>query len=237
MKKRETRGKKKIGLNLLWGILLVIGLLLVFSDPIKNWLVAMDSENLTINAMDATTIEKNQQKKASFEFEEVQLLDLETVALARFNSDQINVIGGISIPSVNLNLPIGKGTSEYTLALTAGTMKENQIMEERNYALAGHHMKRSDLLFSPLYKVELGDTIYLTDLKSVYEYEVIEQRTIEATKVSVLDDIPGETTLTLITCDDDGVTRLLTKAEFINKVPVEKASAEMTEAFDLKINN
>ncbi|MBC9824570.1 MULTISPECIES: hypothetical protein [Carnobacterium] len=76
MKKRETRGKKKIGLNLLWGILLVIGLLLVFSDPIKNWLVAMDSENLTINAMDATTIEKNQQKKASFEFEEVQLLDL-----------------------------------------------------------------------------------------------------------------------------------------------------------------
>ncbi|MDN5371956.1 MAG: sortase [Carnobacterium sp.] len=76
MKKRETRGKKKIGLNLLWGILLVVGLLLVFSDPIKNWLVAMDSENLTINAMDATTIEKNQQKKASFEFEEVQLLDL-----------------------------------------------------------------------------------------------------------------------------------------------------------------
>ena len=76
MKKRETRGKKKIGLNLLWGILLVVGLLLVFSDTIKNWLVAMDSENLTINAMDATTIEKNQQKKASFEFEEVQLLDL-----------------------------------------------------------------------------------------------------------------------------------------------------------------
>ncbi|BFH12437.1 hypothetical protein WJ0W_000642 [Paenibacillus melissococcoides] len=35
----------------------------------------------------------------------------------------LHVIGGISIPSIDMNLPIGEGVSPYTLALTAGTMK------------------------------------------------------------------------------------------------------------------
>lgn len=144
----------------------------------------------------------------------------------------LTVLGGISIPSVGLNLAIGKGTSPYTLALTAGTMKEDQEMGKENYALAGHYMKDPDLLFRPLYEVEIGDTVYLTDLSYIYEYQVIEQRKIEATEVSVIDDVPNKTLLTLITCDDDGVTRLWTSAEFVQKVSVDDASPEMLEAFD-----
>lgn len=175
---------------------------------------------------------ENQTSDASFDFGEVELLDMETVALAQFNSDQITVLGDISIPSVGLNLAIGKGTSPYTLALTAGTMKEDQEMGKGNYALAGHYMKDPDLLFRPLYEVEIGDTVYLTDLSYIYEYQVIEQREIEATEVSVIDDVPNKTLLTLITCDDDGVTRLWTSAEFVKKVSVDDATPEMLEAFD-----
>ncbi len=175
---------------------------------------------------------ENQTSDASFDFGEVELLDMETVALAQFNSDQITVLGDISIPSVGLNLAIGKGTSPYTLALTAGTMKEEQAMGKGNYALAGHYMNDPDLLFRPLYEVEIGDTVYLTDLNYIYEYQVIEQRTIEATEVSVIDDVPNQTLLTLITCDDDGVIRLLTTAEFVQKVSVEDASDETLEAFE-----
>lgn len=51
---------------------------------------------------------ENQTSDASFDFGEVELLDMETVALAQFNSDQITVLGDISIPSVGLNLAIGK---------------------------------------------------------------------------------------------------------------------------------
>lgn len=229
--------KKNKWITLAWVLVLLVGLILIFSTPIKNWLVSMRSDALAIESMDTNDINENQQKKATFDFEEVQLLDLETVALARFNSDQINVIGGISIPSVNLNLPIGKGTSEYTLALTAGTMKENQVMGKGNYTLAGHHMNRSDLLFSPLYEIETGAVVYLTDLNTIYEYKIIEQRTIEATETEVLEDKPNETVLTLITCDDDGVTRLLTVAKFVKGVPVEEATSEMLKAFDLKVNN
>lgn len=229
--------KKKKWINLVSTLTLIVGLALVFSNPIKNWIISIKSEALTIDSMDADKIDKNKTKEASFDFEEVQLLDFKTVVLAQLNSDQINVIGGISIPSVQLNLPIGKGTSEYTLALTAGTMKEDQVMGERNYTLAGHHMNRSDLLFSPLYEVKIGAAIYLTDLSMIYEYKATDQRTIEATEVDVLEDVPGETTLTLITCDDDGVTRLLTKAQFVNKIPIEDAPIEMRKAFNLKLNN
>lgn len=230
MKKNNLR-------TLTWGIVLLVGLGLIFSAPIKNWLISIKSDELAIESMDASDIDKNKQKKASFDFEEVRLLDLKTVALARFNSNQINVIGGISIPSVNLNLPIGKGISEFTLALTAGTMKENQVMGKGNYTLAGHHMNQSDLLFSPLYKVEKGALIYLTDLNTIYEYEITEQRTIEATEIEVLADNPNETVLTLITCDDDGVTRLLTIARFVKEIPVEEATSEVLKAFDLNVNN
>jgi len=40
---------------------------------------------------------ENQTSDASFDFGEVELLDMETVALAQFNSDQITVLGDISI--------------------------------------------------------------------------------------------------------------------------------------------
>lgn len=229
---KKSKDKHNRWLTILWGSLIVVGVLLMLSAPIKNWLVAIGSDRLLTETVDASTIEENHQKDASFDFGEVEMLDMETVALAQFNSDQITVLGGISIPSVGLNLAIGKGTSPYTLALTAGTMKENQEMGKGNYALAGHYMNDPHLLFRPLYEVEIGDTVYLTDLSYIYEYKVIEQQKIEATEVSVIDDVPDKTLLTLITCDDNGVTRLWTSAEFVEKVSVDDATPEMLEAFD-----
>lgn len=229
--------KKQRLFNLLATILLVLGVLVIFKTPLQNWLVSMGSDDLAVTSVDASTIKENQQKEASFDFEEVEMLDFETVALAQFNSDQINVLGGMSIPSVGLNLPIGKGTSPYTVALTAGTMKEEQVMGEGNYALAGHHMKDPDLLFSPLYRVEIGDAVYLTDLTHIYEYQISEQREIEATDVHVIENASGKTQLTLITCHANGITRMLTVADFVDKIPVEDASAEMLEAFDIELSN
>ncbi|HZH59858.1 MAG TPA: class A sortase, partial [Metabacillus sp.] len=141
----------KRAINLLLWILLISGILFLFHEPIKNWLVSIGVNKIGIDTISASEIKKNNEKDTSFNFEEVQEIDLKTILMANLHKDEITVIGGISIPSVDLNLPIGKGTSSYTLALTAGTMKENQVMGEGNYALAGHHMKREDLLFSPLF--------------------------------------------------------------------------------------
>lgn len=224
--------KKFKRINLVLYLLLFTGILFLFHEPLKNLLVSMGTDSISANE-----IEKNSEQDVSFDFEEVQELDLKTILMANWNRDDITVIGSISIPSVNLNLPIGKGTSKYTLALTAGTLKENQVMGKGNYSLAGHHMNREDLLFSPLFRVKKGASVYLTDSRYIYKYQIDEQRTIKATDIEVLEDIEGEKILTLITCDDDGATRLLTKGHFINKTPIEKATSEMIDAFQLELNN
>ncbi|RTQ96486.1 class A sortase [Lysinibacillus telephonicus] len=234
---RENQKILKIVKNIIFLMLLLIGVLLVFHNTIENRLVSMGTDSIKIDTISASEIEKNNEKNTSFNFEEVEELDLKTILKANLNKDDISVIGAISIPSVNLNLPIGKGTSSYTLALTAGTMKENQAMGEGNYALAGHHMDREDLLFSPLFQVEKGAAVYLTDLKYVYEYQVDEQRTIEATAIEVLDEIEGKKILTLITCDNDGNARLLTRAHFVKKIPIKEATSKVIEAFQIELNN
>lgn len=232
----RKKNHKKI-INLLLWTLLVCGTLFLFHEPIKNLLVSLGINTIGIDNISADDIKKNNGRNSSFDFDEVQELDLRTILMANLNKNDITIIGGISIPSVNMNLPIGKGTSKYTLALTAGTLKEEQVMGEGNYALAGHHMKRDDLLFSPLYNVEKGAAVYLTDLNYIYEYKIYEQRTIEATDVEVIDDLEGETILTLITCDDDGETRLLTRGHFVKKTTIDEAEKEARDAFKLEVNN
>lgn len=234
---RENNKKLKILKNIALLMVLFIGILLLFHNSIENRLVSMGTDSMKIDTISASEIEKNNEENTSFNFEEVEELDLKTILKANLNKDDISVIGAISIPSVNLNLPIGKGTSGYTLALTAGTMKENQVMGEGNYALAGHNMDREDLLFSPLFQVKKGAAVYLTDLKYVYEYQIDEQRTIEATAIEVLDDIEGKKVLTLITCDNNGEARLLTRAHFVKKIAIKEASNEVKEAFQIDLNN
>ncbi|MGM0939944.1 MAG: class A sortase [Bacillota bacterium] len=234
---REKRKKKKSRFlyNLLFGLVLIVGILFMCYEPIKNWITSIGVSS--INVVSAADIEANKTKQVSFNFEEVENIDLNTLIKASLYKDKIAVMGEISIPSVNLNLAVGKGTSNNTLALTAGTMKEDQVMGEGNYALAGHHMKRKDLLFSPLFDVKMGANAYLTDLRYVYEYQIDEQRTIQATEVEVIEDVEGEKRLTLVTCDNDGEDRLLTRGHFVRKIPIEEASKEMVEALQLERND
>ncbi|AYV70872.1 class A sortase [Niallia circulans] len=231
----KKKRKKIIGV-LLWTVLFC-GTLLLFHEPLKNFLVSLGITGIGMDKLSSEDIKEGNNKYASFDFDEVQELDLKTILMANLNKKDITIIGGISIPSVNLNLPIGKGTSKYTLALTAGTMKEEQVMGEGNYALAGHHMKRGDLLFSPLYDVEEGAAIYLTDLDYIYEYQIDEKRYIEATDVEVIDDIEGKTIITLITCDDDGEDRFLIRGHFLKKTPIDEVEKEVKNAFKLQVNN
>lgn len=210
----KKRTKKRLGV-----LCMVIGLGFAFYSQIEDRLLAYSVTQLAEQPLTAKKVEENKEKGVSFNFEEVEPLDLGTILSAQATLDSVPVIGKISIPSVHLNLPIGLGTSSSTLALTAGTMKKEQVMGEGNYSLAGHDSRSKDVLFSPLHRVEIGSTVYLTDAIFVYEYEVTDKETILPTKVSVIKDKDEETLLTLITCDDGGSTRLLVTGQFIKKLP------------------
>ncbi|HBI2156048.1 TPA: class A sortase [Listeria monocytogenes] len=181
-------------------IILIIGLLLIFSPFIKNGIVKYMSGHETIEQYKASDIKKNNEKDATFDFESVQLPSMTSVIKGVANYDKDAVVGSIAVPSVDVNLLVFKGTNTANLLAGATTMRSDQVMGKGNYPLAGHHMRDESMLFGPIMKVKKGDKIYLTDLENLYEYTVTETKTIDETEVSVIDNTK-DARITLITCD------------------------------------
>lgn len=264
--KVPTADKKKRGIghwliNILLLLMLVVGLLLVFSGPIKNKVVKNMTKEQTIETMTPKKIKQNQKKEANFDFDSVESISLQSVAEAvvklkeetansgteakaegstnETNADnvQFNGLGGIAIPAVGLNLPIFKGVSNYSLIVGAGTMKEDQQMGHGNYALASHHMLEPELLFGPLLNVSLGQSIYLTDLDYVYQYDISYKEYVAPNRTDLIEDVDDETLLTLVTCDATGANRLVVQAKYVGKNPMKKAPEEAINTFNIKNNN
>ncbi|MFI2130245.1 class A sortase [Lysinibacillus fusiformis] len=214
------RNKLKLALLL---CALIIGLLLIFITPIQNALIARMSDQFNAVEYSTDDIKKNNQLDANFEFEAVQSLSIAEVLQAQINASKMPVIGSIAVPSVHMQLPILKGVGNAVLAIGAGTMKPNQQLGQGNYALAGHYFEEKDILFSPLYQAQIGDIIYVTDMSNVYEYKLATKKIIAATDVYIVDNIPNQTTLTLITCAEKGSKRLALQADFVQSYSLENA--------------
>lgn len=212
-------------------LLLFIGIALIFYNQIETFLVSSIGDHLSIDRYSVEDIERNKNKDASFDFEEVQSLSIIDVLKAQANLKDLPVIGSIAIPAVDLQLPILKGVSKQALSVGAGTMKPDQQMGKGNYALASHYMENKDILFAPLYDAKNGDNIYISDLQNIYEYVVTDIKVIEATDVHIIDDIPNKSLLSLITCAEKGKKRLSVRADFVTSYPFEDAPAELTSAF------
>lgn len=234
---RNKKSKlKNFFINLLTVLLLIIGLALVFNEQIKTFLLNQKLDANRVENVTKDDIKNNQDKDASFDFDAVTSVDFETVLAGRFSDENLYVLGGLAIPSVNLNLPVYKGLSQYAITFGAGTMKESQKMGEGNYALASHHMNNDSVLFGPLINIKMGAPMYLTDLENIYEYTVTYKETVAPTRVDLIEDVDDKKLLTLITCDDGGATRLAVQGELKSITPVKKAPKEVQKAFNLKKN-
>nr|7S54_A Chain A, Class A sortase, sortase A chimera [synthetic construct]7S54_B Chain B, Class A sortase, sortase A chimera [synthetic construct] len=169
-----------------------------------------------------------------------------SILSAQTKSHNLPVIGGIAIPDVEINLPIFKGLGNTELSYGAGTMKENQIMGgPNNYALASHHVfgltGSSKMLFSPLEHAKKGMKVYLTDKSKVYTYTITEISKVTPEHVEVIDDTPGKSQLTLVTCDDYEKTgvwekRIIVHAELEKTGEFSTADESILKAFSKKYN-
>lgn len=228
--------KKRVLTNIFIALLLIVGLALVFNNQIKDWLVRQSVKQNQIANVSKQAIKENEKKKVSFDFDKVNSLDFETVVKSRLYQDQLYVVGGIAIPDVQINLPIYKGLSNYALVVGAGTMKPDQQMGKKNYALASHHMLDESILFGPLINSQLGQKMFLTDLEHIYEYKITYKEYVEPTRTELIDDVPKKELLTLVTCDITGAQRLIVQGKLTKIKTTKHASKEMIQAFDLEKN-
>ena len=208
---------------------ILLGLALIFNEPIKLFVVDHLSQ-WTMAQVDRDNVNKNEKRKATFDFKGVKALDINTVGNAALNRD-LHPIGKVAIRSVGLKLPIFKGLSNENLSAGAGTMKADQKMGEGNYALAGHYMTNQGILFSPLKNVKQDDIIYITDMKKVYSYKVTSKQVVNETQVQWIDDVAGKKLITMVTCaspTEGEVDRIIIQGQLQS---VKKATKQHSQVF------
>lgn len=212
--------KKILKVSLLF-LIVVLSLILIFNSQISNLITKTYHPTIT-----QAVVQKNINKPASFDFSKAKSVDFPRVVKAKLNQSNVKVIGKIIIPKIGIDLPIGKGVDNNTLALAAGTMRDNQKMGIGNFPLAGHHMEDKKVLFSPLYyKAKVGQYVYLTDMNKIYKYRIYQRKFIKATDLSVINDTKNKI-VTLITCDATGVGRLMIRGTLVDITEYSKSSID-----------
>ena len=117
-------------------------------------------------------------------------------------SDSISIIGLIEIPKISISYPILKESNSELLKISVCRFSGPMPNKIGNLCIAGHNYK-SNSMFSKLHKLNIGDSIFITDLNNVkLEYVVydkfkVKQNNLECTKSS------NNVEITLITCNDN----------------------------------
>ncbi len=125
--------------------------------------------------------------------------------------------GIIEIPSINIKYAIVQGTDRANLRTAVGHMTEGvDAGEEGNCIIAGHRGGYYGTFFKNIDKLENGAEILVTDLNNVtYTYHVYEQKWIGPYDWDELQGIPGEKTLTLLSCEENGELRIIVRARIV----------------------
>ena len=227
--------KKQKWLRVFAILLIVVGIGFLLLDPLKGYLIKeIIEEN---NSVDLTVevVKKNEEAPVDFSFDQTVPVNWEDVLAVYQSREDLPVIGGMAIPSLNLQLPVLKGLSEANLIAGAGTMTPDQEMGKGNYSLVSHNVARSGVLFTDIQRIEVGELVYITDMTHIYVYEISSLEMVSPTRVDVIEEVPGEQLLTLVTCSDDILSRWIAQGHLLEEVPMDQATDEMVAALSLAV--
>ena len=136
-------------------------------------------------------------------------------------ADLLNIVeslGYITIPKIDVNLPIYNGTSQDVLSKGVGHMEQSSYPlggESTHCVLTGHRGLPSAVLFTDLDKLEIGDEFYLHVLDEILAYKVDQIKVVEPNESGDLEIIDGKDYCTLVTCTPYAINshRLLVRGE------------------------
>lgn len=237
MTKIPSNIKKKKKAKIILIILgFLVGLALIFHKQIRYFLIWWNSNRYS-HELSIKKLFNNNKLKQPFNFDAVQPISTEEIFKTQLINQKLPVIGFISMPKVQMKLPIFKGLSNIALSYGAGTMKEKQTMGDGNYALASHRVDNPKLLFSPIQWAEKGMLIHITNLDKIYTYKTTQVKRVTPDHAEVIDDVPNEKIITLVTCNDPGaVKRVIVHGELIETYKFKEASKLALDAFKIDIN-
>ena len=244
-KPESTKVKKKKHRisNWILVLILLVGLAIFFYPSFSEYWNSLHQSRAIMGYAERVAEMSNEEYEtiwnASIEYNE-RLLSLPNRWLVGFDEEltedyesQLNVdatgnMGYITIPKIDVNLPIYHGTSESVLQTSIGHIEGTSLpsgsahSDEDDFlkpdfashcVLSGHRGLPSARLFSDLDVMEVGDIFYLTILDQTLTYEVDQIVVIEPEDTQELEIIPGRDLCTLMTCTPYGINthRLLVR--------------------------
>ena len=112
-------------------------------------------------------------------------------------------LGYITIPKIDVNLPIYEGTSDDVLLKGVGHLEGSSYPlggENTHSVLTGHRGLAEAVLFTDLDKLQEGDKFYLHIMDEVLAYQVDQVKVVLPEETDDLTIVQGEDYCTLVTC-------------------------------------
>lgn len=228
--------KKRISLStIILVIILLVGLSVMLYPSVSDWWNSR-VQSYAIASYDSTVekIEDNRYDEIMAEAYQYNA-EISTVYAPFANPEAVSgyddtlnisgtgIMGYITIPSINVQLPIYHGTSDEVLNVAAGHLQGSSLPvggAGTHCVISAHRGLPSARLFSDLDRLNTGDTFTITVMNEILTYEVEEISIVLPHEIEKLYISEGRDLVTLMTCTPYGINshRLLVRAKRIETV-------------------
>ena len=132
------------------------------------------------------------------------------------------MMGYVTVPKINQELPVYHGTSNDVLATAVGHYLGSSLPvggESAHSVVSAHRGLPSAVLFTYLDRMEIGDIFYFTILDRTITYQVDQIRIVEPYDTSLIGIEEGKDYCTLLTCTPYGINtqRLLVRGHLVDE--------------------
>ena len=131
-----------------------------------------------------------------------------------------DILGYITIPAIDIKLPIYNGASKENMAKGAAYLAHTSLPvggENTNCVIAAHTRYKSIDMFKRITELNVGDKIYITNFWETLVYQVVETKVIDPNDSQNIYIKANRSLITLSTCHPypDNYQRYLVYAELV----------------------
>ena len=210
----------------------LIGLSLLLYPSVSNWWNSIHASSVIIDYAAAQKKLSDEECAALFAAAEAYNRSISEIDFPLMYYDQVEgyeqtlnldgsgVMGYITIPKIDVRLPVLHRTSEGVLQKAVGHLEGTSLPTGgtgNHCVLSAHCGLPSARLFTDLDQMKTGDQFTLSVLNRELIYEIDQILTVEPQEVEALYPVEGEDYCTLVTCTPYGVNshRLLVRGRRI----------------------
>ena len=209
----DTSTRLKLG----FAALMILSGIGVASYPVISNMVAqrhastaIQNYDETVHSMDTEKLDAAKEAARRYNEQLGSALDRDAAGEAEGTGtsyvDLIDVgesLGYITIPKIDVNLPIYEGTSDDVLLKGVGHLEGSSYPlggESTHSVLTGHRGLAEAVLFTDLDKLQEGDKFYLHIMDEVLAYQVDQVKVVLPEETDDLTIVQGQDYCTLVTC-------------------------------------